>query len=236
MVEFQYIIEEFLKLKPTYQRVIIDICKRMGAGMAEFRDPERKVDTIDDYNLYCHYVAVKENTVYVKYFNSCLWQGLVGIGLTLLFINSGIVSHPKLILSNEMDTIKPVNKDVVHESEYLANRMGLFLQKINIIKDFSTDLQEGRVFWPAEIWKQYVPAGEGLQYLASHRDRALACLNHLCADALELVPDTLEYMSLLEEESVFKFCAIPQVRSNLYILIFFLFKGDGNSLGYSFFQ
>lgn len=39
----------------------------------------------------------------------------------------------------------------------------------------------------------------------------MAVLNHLCADALELVPDCLEYLSLLKEPSVFRFAAIPQV-------------------------
>lgn len=59
--------------------VIADITKRMGAGMMEFVD--KPVNTIEDYNLYCHYVA-----------------GLVGIGLAKLFSASGLedekVSHP----------------------------------------------------------------------------------------------------------------------------------------------
>ena len=33
---FDKIIEEFLRLKPKYQTIIADICKRMGSGMAEF--------------------------------------------------------------------------------------------------------------------------------------------------------------------------------------------------------
>lgn len=44
-----------------------------------------------------------------------------------------------------------------------------------------------------------------------NKKRAMACLNALVADALELVPDCLEYMSLLQEPSVFSFAAIPQV-------------------------
>lgn len=63
--------QEFLKLDTKFQVVIADICRRMGKGMAEFID--KTVDTLSDYNQYCHYVA-----------------GLVGIGLSKLFAASGL--------------------------------------------------------------------------------------------------------------------------------------------------
>lgn len=113
---FDHVIEEFLKLKPKYQKVIADITKRMGNGMADFIT--KKVETMQDYNLYTHYVA-----------------GLVGIGLTELFKESN--------LEKELDLDQ-------------ANEMGLFLQKTNILKDFVTDLEEGRLFWPKQVWEQYV--------------------------------------------------------------------------------
>ena len=47
----------------TALQVITDIARQMGAGMAEFI--EREVETVEDYNLYCHYVA-----------------GLIGLGLS----------------------------------------------------------------------------------------------------------------------------------------------------------
>ncbi len=43
--------------------MIADITRRMGAGMAEFI--EKEVESVADYELYCHYVA-----------------GLVGVGLS----------------------------------------------------------------------------------------------------------------------------------------------------------
>ena len=47
---------------------------------------------------------------------------------------------------------------------------------------------------------------------ASGGDRALACLNHLVADALTLVPACLSYLAALKNHGdVFRFCAIPQV-------------------------
>jgi len=80
--QFPYISAVFQTLKPEYQEVIADITKRMGEGMAEFA--QRDVVTIEDYELYCHYVA-----------------GLVGIGLSHMFAASGLETS-KL---NDMDTI-----------------------------------------------------------------------------------------------------------------------------------
>ena len=170
---YEFVVNELLKLKPVYQDIILDICQKMGDGMAYFIRNE--VITIKDYDLYTHYVA-----------------GLVGIGLTRLFQSSGL------------ETISDLD---------LANKMGLFLQKVNISKDFLQDIEEGRLFWPREIWARYVEPGKGPEELAKpeNKDCALAALNHLAADALELVPSCLEYLSQLKEPSVFQFAAIPQV-------------------------
>lgn len=40
---------------------------------------------------------------------------------------------------------------------------------------------------------------------------ALACLNHMVADALSLAPSCIRYMSALRDPAVFRFCAIPQL-------------------------
>ncbi|KAJ3060186.1 bifunctional farnesyl-diphosphate farnesyltransferase/squalene synthase [Podochytrium sp. JEL0797] len=187
MVDFDVVIDEFLRLKESYQTVIADIAKRMGNGMADFC-AGKKVETIADYDLYTHYVA-----------------GLVGIGLTGLFSVSGL-EDAKLT-----------------KHEYLQNRMGLFLQKVNIMKDYLEDLNEGRQFWPEEVWGKYVAEGQGLGYLAKPENinDALACLNELCVNAMELAPDCLEYMSKLKEPSVIHFCAIPQVMAIASIALFF---------------
>lgn len=63
------VIDVFLTLDKKYRDVIAEITSAMGNGMADFLD--KPVATLDDYNLYCHYVA-----------------GLVGHGLTKLFIAS----------------------------------------------------------------------------------------------------------------------------------------------------
>ncbi|KAJ3318187.1 Farnesyl-diphosphate farnesyltransferase [Boothiomyces sp. JEL0866] len=165
---FDHVVDEFLKLNPKYQLVIKDITDKMGNGMADFIT--KKVETIQDYNLYTHYVA-----------------GLVGIGLTRLFKESKLET-------NELDLDQ-------------ANEMGLFLQKTNILKDFKTDLNEGRD--PKEF------------IIPENKEKALNCLNHLIADALDLVPSCLSYMSKLENKSVFHFSAIPQIMAIATLSLFY---------------
>lgn len=92
----------------------------------------------------------------------------------------------------------------------LSNSMGLMLQKTNILRDFREDVDEGRVFWPAEIWKKYVSAPEEL-YKKGNEEKALWALSEMTVDALAHATDALDYLTLLRNQSVFNFCAIPQV-------------------------
>ncbi|XP_041106595.1 squalene synthase isoform X2 [Polyodon spathula] len=118
--------------------------------------------------------------------------GLVGIGLSRLFSASQLE-----------------DPEVGRDTE-LANSMGLFLQKTNIIRDYLEDQKEGREFWPREAWSQFTAR---LCDFAQPQqlDSALCCLNLLVTDALRHVPDVLTYLSRLRNQSVFNFCAIPQV-------------------------
>lgn len=63
--------------------------------------------------------------------------GLVGYGLSDLFAASGLESEE------------------IAKDKALSNSMGLFLQKTNIIRDYREDLDDGRQFWPREIWGKY---------------------------------------------------------------------------------
>ncbi|KAG9467477.1 hypothetical protein GDO78_014883, partial [Eleutherodactylus coqui] len=118
--------------------------------------------------------------------------GLVGIGLSQLFSAS------------ELEDL------IVGEDTRLSNSMGLFLQKTNIIRDYLEDQLEGREFWPREVWSKY---GKKLSDLAKPENivPAVQCLNELVTNALQHVPDVLLYLSRLRNQSVFNFCAIPQV-------------------------
>jgi phytoene/squalene synthetase len=41
--------------------------------------------------------------------------------------------------------------------------------------------------------------------------QSIGCLNHMVADAMTHVPSCLRYLAKLNDPSVFRFCAIPQV-------------------------
>ena len=59
--------------------------------------------------------------------------GLVGIGLSRLFAASQL------------------EDECVGQDEHLANSLGLFLQKTNIIRDYLEDINEDRQFWPKAV-------------------------------------------------------------------------------------
>ena len=120
--------------------------------------------------------------------------GLVGHGLTRLFACSGLEDPA-------------IGKDM-----YLANSMGLFLQKVNITRDYFEDIvqEPPRMFWPKSIWGMFAPQLADLKK-PGFENRALECVNAMVANALHHIPDCLNYMATLKEPSVFLFCAIPQV-------------------------
>lgn len=83
LVHFDVVVSEFAKLKPEYKVIIKDITKRMGNGMADYAKNANHnlhgVNTVKDYELYCHYVA-----------------GLVGEGCTRLFVEAKL-ANPALL-------------------------------------------------------------------------------------------------------------------------------------------
>ena len=168
--------------RSRYQVVIEDICRKMGAGMADFaalatpETPVAEIKTIEDYDLYCHYVA-----------------GLVGEGLSGLFSSSG---KERPWLSAQLT---------------LSNSAGLLLQKTNILRDVKEDVDDGRGFWPREIY-----AAHGFNSMKELLDparekEALFAASQMTLDALRHCCDALDYLTLIKSQTVFNFVAIPQV-------------------------
>ncbi|KAG5931438.1 Delta(24)-sterol C-methyltransferase [Claviceps sorghi] len=176
--KFDIVITELKKIKPQYYAIIKDITVKMGSGMADYAQNDdminNGVQSIQDYELYCHYVA-----------------GLVGEGLTRLFVESGL-GNPKLA-----------------ERPSLTESMGQFLQKTNIIRDIREDWQDGRRWYPKEIWSRHVDKWEDM-FDPKYEDRALNCISDMILDALKHVEECLFYMAGMREQSVFNFVAIPQ--------------------------
>ncbi|KAI1006712.1 putative squalene synthase [Podosphaera aphanis] len=179
LVHFDVVITEFVNIKPAYKAIIKDITEKMGNGMADYAlNAEHNingVDTIKDYELYCHYVA-----------------GLVGDGLTRLFVESGLANSALL------------------ERPELAESMGQFLQKTNIIRDVREDFDDKRRFWPKEIWSKHVDKYEDL-FVPANVPLALQCSSEMVLNSLRHADECLFYMAGIRDQSVFNFVAIPQV-------------------------
>ena len=175
---FYKVIRCYKALDKKYKIIISDMTQQMGNGMSDFarmlekrQKEKRGIDTMEHYNLYCHYVA-----------------GLVGQGLSDLWVASG--------LEDAFDT-------------ELSSSMGIFLQKVNIIRDYLED-NETRSWWPEEVWSKH---SSSLSYFKDNPEstKSLDCLNELVVDALTHVPDTLKYVKKIKNPQIFKFCAIPQI-------------------------
>ena len=134
------------------------------------------------------YVAtVSEYDLYCHYV-----AGLVGEGLTAIWSASG----------KEAPWLR--------EELGLSNSMGLLLQKTNIIRDFREDAEECRFFWPREIWAKYgfkeLPE---LYQNGQNLERATWVQSDMILDALRHACDSLDYLRLLRNQTVFVFCAVP---------------------------
>ncbi|CAM4529627.1 unnamed protein product [Lepidochelys olivacea] len=118
--------------------------------------------------------------------------GLVGIGLSRLF------------------SVLELEDPIIGQDTELANSMGVFIEKTIIIRDYLEDQLAGREFWPREVWSRYA---KKLSDLAKpeNTDVAVQCMNELITNALHHIPHVLTYLSRLKTQSVFNFCAIPQV-------------------------
>ena len=189
--EYRNLMKNFYKVNRTYKQlhskyrdVIKNITHEMAKGMVEFLD-KTSMDTTAQYDSYCHYVA-----------------GLVGIGLSQIFTLSG---------SEFNDLTK---------HELLSDSMGLFLQKTNIIRDIKEDYDEKRYWWPKDIVSKHFSSmddifanggepGETREPTITSKHTDL--LNEMIMNALRHIPDSIEYLSLVKNNSNFKFCAIPQV-------------------------
>ena len=130
--------------------------------------------------------TIKEYELYCHYV-----AGLVGEGCTRLFVEAGLANTALL------------------KRPELMESMGQFLQQVNITRDIKEDLDDGRRFWPREIWSKHVDEFEDL-FKPENKEKALACSSEMILTALTRADDCLYYLAGLREQSVFNFCAIPQ--------------------------
>jgi len=200
LVEYEVVVEELNRLEPAYRDAIVDICQKMENGMADFA---HKAATTGEVYL----EKIEDWDLYCHYV-----AGLVGEGISRLVAASG---KEVPWLGNQLE---------------LANSMGLFLQKTNIIRDFREDVDDKRHFWPREIWGRAEYGVNGHPefkeltelYQAGNEKQALWALSGMVVDVLRHAPDCLDYLRLLRNQSVFNFCAIPQAMAIATLTLVFM--------------
>lgn len=89
-----------------------------------------------------------------------------------------------------------------------AKKLGIFLQKINIIKDAKMDYNEKRVFWPSSLFDNENPAPyfEDTAYM----DKSLEVLNKMIENATNEFKSSIEYIMSIEKKAqgYRRFCLI----------------------------
>jgi farnesyl-diphosphate farnesyltransferase len=158
----------------------------METGMADFAhraalsSEPLTIDTIKEYDLYCHYVA-----------------GLVGEGLSRLFSVTGKESPSlahQLQLSNSLGMFLQ-KTNIIRDFQEDANERRFFWpREIWCLPEYSLDGQ--------------TPATDILQLLQEPQ-RARWVQSAMIVDALRHSCDALDYLRLLKNQSVFNFAAIP---------------------------
>ncbi|KDQ62002.1 hypothetical protein JAAARDRAFT_31480 [Jaapia argillacea MUCL 33604] len=192
LVEYDVVTEELNRLDAGFRDVIIDITLKMEAGMADYAHKAATTGSI-------YLESVADYDLYCHYV-----AGLVGEGLSRLWSASGKEAD---WMQNQLE---------------LSNSMGILLQKTNIIRDYREDVEQGRFFWPREIWgsDEYgygASSGEkgtGFKemkemYAPENEKRAMWVQSGMVVDALRHAVDALDYLRLLKNQTVFNFCAIP---------------------------
>ncbi|KAF7114052.1 hypothetical protein CNMCM5793_007032 [Aspergillus hiratsukae] len=184
--------EKDRELLVQFHNVVAEFKKMKPAYKAIIKDITDKMG--NGMADYCRKAALDDASVKtVEEYDLYCWYvaGLVGEGLTRLFVEAEF-GNPALLKRAE-----------------LYKSMGLFLQKTNIIRDIREDFDDGRQFWPKEIWSKHVTNFEDL-FKPENREAALNCSAEMVLNALEHAEECLFYLAGLREQSVFNFCAIPQ--------------------------
>lgn len=185
LVHFDCVITEFAKIKEPYKLIISDITKRMGDGMADYcnnaEHNENGVNTIADYERYCHYVA-----------------GLVGEGLTRLFVeaklaNPALLERPELIESmgqflQQVNIIRDIKEDWDDNRRFYPKE--IWSKYVTNFEDlFKPENKEAALNCSSEmIYTALTKADDCLYYLAGLREQSVF---NFCA-----IPQTMAIATL----------------------------------------
>ncbi|MFH1588102.1 MAG: squalene/phytoene synthase family protein [Candidatus Diapherotrites archaeon] len=118
---------------------------------------------------------------------------------------AGTVGH---YLTNIFDHKFDLN--VSEEFEEKGKQFGLLLQKVNVIRDFSKDYVEGRIFWPKKLFEKYGVTSTEI-FKPENEEIRKKILKEMIDNALTNLKSAIEYIEKLPVEltGVRMFCAIP---------------------------
>ncbi|KAA3468092.1 squalene synthase-like [Gossypium australe] len=164
MDQFHHVSAAFLELEKGYQEAIEDITLRMGAGMAKFICKE--VETVDDYDEYCHYVA-----------------GLVGLGLSKLFHAYGSEDLAPESLSNSMglflqktniirDYLEDINEIPKSRMFWPRQIWGKYVKKLEDLKDEENSVKAVQCLNDM-VTNALLHVDDCLKYMSALRDPAI---------------------------------------------------------------
>lgn len=170
LVQFHYVVTEFKKIKPAYKKIIKDIAKRMGDGMAEFcntaEHDQNGIDTVADYEKYCHYVA-----------------GLVGEGLTRLFVeselaNPALLKRPELMESmgqflQQTNIIRDIHEDWEDKRRFWPRE--IWSKYVDNFEDLLKPENKAKALNASSemVWNALKRADDCLFYLAGLREQSV---------------------------------------------------------------
>ncbi|KAI9449967.1 farnesyl-diphosphate farnesyltransferase [Lactarius psammicola] len=186
LVDYHVVVEELLRLDSTCRDTIVDICHKMETGMADFAHRAAlspvplTLETVQEYDLYCHYVA-----------------GLVGEGLSRLFSATGKEAESlaqQLELSNSVGLLLQKTNIIRDFREDADDRRFFWPREIWGSAEYTAD---GRT-----------PSADILELIHDPR-RAAWVQSAMIVDALRHACDALDYLRLLRNQSIFNFVAIP---------------------------
>ena len=186
LVQFQNVVAEFKNMKPAYQAIIKDITDKMGNGMADYcakaEKDEASVKTIEEYDLYCYYVA-----------------GLVGEGLTRLFVeaefgNPALLKRPKLhksmgLFLQKTNIIRDIREDFDDNRRFWPQE--IWSKHVDNFEDlFKPEYKEAALNCNSEmVLNALEHAEECLFYLAGLREQSVF---NFCAIPQSMAIATME--------------------------------------------
>ncbi|KAJ5175754.1 squalene synthase [Penicillium canariense] len=186
LVQFQNVITEFKNMKPAYQAIVKDITDKMGNGMADYcvkaATEDASVKTIEEYDLYCFYVA-----------------GLVGEGLTRLFVeaefgNPALMKRPELqksmgLFLQKTNIIRDIREDFDDERRFWPKE--IWSKHVNEFEDlFKPEHKEAALNCNSEmVLNALEHVEECLFYLAGLREQSVF---NFCAIPQSMAIATLE--------------------------------------------